>query len=334
MSVLKKKKMSILVFIVLPLLMLGCSSKNDESISVAEELQINQGAILKYEEDKYNLYDYKKDQYKLYEPNKAVVAYDKSSSNYIYSEDKKYYIVHNGEKNEVKDKEFTDIKISPNGKYISYFIEDEGLHLKGFETGKNKEMKIDSKVSISGVLYDWYDENIILYYGVSNDGVNGIFTYDLNNNKEDLIYKIDEGFLGFMKSSKENIIFLQIDFDNNKELMILNKSNNEVVLLTDKVELLQDIVIKNNEIYFVGKAYNDKESLYRINENKVQRLVFDFPSMVEADKGLSVDENGEILFIGKDDSSKNKAVYSCSEDKTISLVSDKASDYNFIRINE
>ncbi|HBJ1650288.1 hypothetical protein [Clostridium botulinum] len=334
MSVLKKKKMSILVFIVLPLLMLGCSSKNDESISVAEELQINQGAILKYEEDKYNLYDYKKDQYKLYEPNKAVVAYDKSSSNYIYSEDKKYYIVHNGEKNEVKDKEFTDIKISPNGKYISYFIEDEGLHLKVFETGKNKEMKIDSKVSISGVLYDWYDENIILYYGVSNDGVNGIFTYDLNNNKEDLIYKIDEGFLGFIKSSKENIIFLQIDFDNNKELMILNKSNNEVVLLTDKVELLQDIVIKNNEIYFVGKAYNDKESLYRINENKVQRLVFDFPSMVEADKGLSVDENGEILFIGKDDSSKNKAVYSCSEDKTISLVSDKASDYNFIRINE
>ncbi|NFA41054.1 hypothetical protein EXM65_00355 [Clostridium botulinum] len=334
MSVLKKKKMSILVFIVLPLLMLGCSSKNDESISVAEELQINQGAILKYEEGKYNLYDYKKDQYKLYEPNKAVVAYDESSSNYIYSEDKKYYIVHNGEKNEVKDKEFTDIKISPNGKYISYFIEDEGLHLKVFETGKNKEMKIDSKVSISGVLYDWYDENIILYYGVSNDGVNGIFTYDLNNNKEDLIYKIDEGFLGFMKSSKENIIFLQIDFDNNKELMILNKSNNEVVLLTDKVELLQDIVIKNNEIYFVGKAYNDKESLYRINENKVQRLVFDFPSMVEADKGLSVDENGEILFIGKDDSSKNKAVYSCSEDKTISLVSDKASDYNFIRINE
>ncbi|NFG23323.1 hypothetical protein JW813_11690 [Clostridium botulinum] len=334
MSVLKKKKMSILVFIVLPLLMLGCSSKNDESISVAEELQINQGAILKYEEDKYNLYDYKKDEYELYEPNKAVVAYDKSSSNYIYSEDKKYYIVHNGEKNEVKDKEFTDIKISPNGKYISYFIEDEGLHLKVFETGKNKEMKIDSKVSISGVLYDWYDENIILYYGVSNDGVNGIFTYDLNNNKEDLIYKIDEGFLGFMKSSKENIIFLQIDFDNNKELMILNKYNNEVVLLTDKVELLQDIVIKNNEIYFVGKAYNDKESLYRINENKVQRLVFDFPSMVEADKGLSVDENGEILFIGKDDSSKNKAVYSCSEDKTISLVSDKASDYNFIRINE
>ncbi len=334
MSVLKKKKMSILVFIVLPLLMLGCSSKNDESISVAEELQINQGAILKYEEGKYNLYDYKKDEYELYEPNKAVVAYDKSSSNYIYSEDKKYYIVHNGEKNEVKDKEFTDIKISPNGKYISYFIEDEGLHLKVFETGKNKEMKIDSKVSISGVLYDWYDENIILYYGVSNDGVNGIFTYDLNNNKEDLIYKIDEGFLGFMKSSKENIIFLQIDFDNNKELMILNKSNNEVVLLTDKVELLQDIVIKNNEIYFVGKAYNDKESLYRINENKVQRLVFDFPSMVEADKGLSVDENGEILFIGKDDSSKNKAVYSCSEDKTISLVSDKASDYNFIRINE
>ncbi|WP_252222661.1 MULTISPECIES: hypothetical protein [unclassified Clostridium] len=333
MSVLKKKKMSILVFIVLPLLMLGCSSKNDEHVSVAEELQINQGAILKYEEDKYNLYDYKKDDYKLYEPNKSVVAYDESSSNYIYSEDKKYYIVHNGEKSEVKDKEFTDIKISPNGKYISYFIEDEGLHLKVFETDRNKEVKINSKVSVSGVLYDWYDENSILYYGVSNDGVNGIFTYDLDNNKENLIYEIDEGFLGFIKCSKENIIFLQIDFDNNKELMILNKSNNEVVLLTDEIELLQDVIIKNDEIYFVGKAYNDKESLYRINEDKVQRLVFDFPSIVEVDKGLSIDKNGKILFIGKDDSSKKKSVYSCSEDKTISLVSDKASDYDFIRFN-
>ncbi|NFT07766.1 MULTISPECIES: hypothetical protein [Clostridium] len=333
MSVLKKKKMSILVFIVLPLLMLGCSSKNDEHVSVAEELQINQGAILKYEEDKYNLYDYKKNDYKLYEPNKSVVAYDESSSNYIYSEDKKYYIVHNGEKSEVKDKEFTDIKISPNGKYISYFIEDEGLHLKVFETDRNKEVKINSKVSVSGVLYDWYDENSILYYGVSNDGVNGIFTYDLDNNKENLIYEIDEGFLGFIKCSKENIIFLQIDFDNNKQLMILNKSNNEVVLLTDEIELLQDVIIKSDEIYFVGKAYNDKESLYRINEDKVQRLVFDFPSIVEVDKGLSIDKNGKILFIGKDDSSKKKAVYSCSEDKTISLVSDKASDYDFIRFN-
>ncbi|WP_252249280.1 hypothetical protein [Clostridium sp. VAP23] len=333
MSMLKKKKMSILVFIVLPLLMLGCSSKNDEHVSVAEELQINQGAILKYEEDKYNLYDYKKNDYKLYEPNKSVVAYDESSSNYIYSEDKKYYIVHNGEKSEVKDKEFTDIKISPNGKYISYFIEDEGLHLKVFETDRNKEVKINSKVSVSGVLYDWYDENSILYYGVSNDGVNGIFTYDLDNNKENLIYEIDEGFLGFIKCSKENIIFLQIDFDNNKQLMILNKSNNEVVLLTDEIELLQDVIIKSDEIYFVGKAYNDKESLYRINEDKVQRLVFDFPSIVEVDKGLSIDKNGKILFIGKDDSSKKKAVYSCSEDKTISLVSDKASDYDFIRFN-
>ncbi|WP_252226029.1 hypothetical protein [Clostridium sp. ZBS2] len=334
MNVLKKKKMSILVLIVLPLLMLGCSSKNAEPISVAEELQINQGTILKYEEDKYNLYNYKEDEYKLYEPNKAVVAYDKSSSNYIYSEDKKYYIVHNGEKNEVKDREFTDIKISPNGKYISYFIEDEGLHLKVFETDKNKEMKINSKVSVSGVLYDWYDENIILYYGISSDGINGVFTYDLDNNKENLIYKIDEGYLGFIKSSKENIIFLQIDFDNNKELMMLNKSNNEVVLLTDKIELLQDVIIKNDEIYFVGKAYNDKESLYKVNGNKVQRVVFDFPSIVEVGKGLSIGENGEILFIGKDNSSKKKAVYSCSEDKTISLVSDKANDYDFIKFNE
>lgn len=132
---------------------------------------------------------------------------------------------------------------------------------------------------------------------------------------------------------KRKYYFLQIDFDNNKQLMILNKSNNEVVLLTDEIELLQDVIIKSDEIYFVGKAYNDKESLYRINEDKVQRLVFDFPSIVEVDKGLSIDKNGKILFIGKDDSSKKKAVYSCSEDKTISLVSDKASDYDFIRFN-
>ncbi|AOR23927.1 hypothetical protein [Clostridium taeniosporum] len=334
MSVLKKKKISILVFIVLPLLMLGCSPKNEQPISVAEEVEINQGAILKYQEHKYNLYNYKEDKYNLCNSNEAIVDYDKPSSNYIYVEDEKYYIVHNGEKSEVKDPKFTDIKISPNGKYISYFIEEEGLRLKVFETSKNKEIKIKSKVSISGVLYDWYDENSILYYGVSDDGINGIFIYNLNNNEEQLIYKIDEGYLGFIKSLKENVVFLQIDFNNNKEIVMFNKSNKQATLLTDQIESLYDVVIKGDEIYFVGKLYNDKESLYKIYKNKVKRIVYDFPSIVEVNKGISISENGDILFIGKDTNSKNKAVYSCSADNTISLVSDKADDYYFIKFNE
>lgn len=160
------------------------SWKKDNTPSVAEDVKINLGAVLKSEEGNYKLYNYKNGKYEQEKDNNVILAYDKSSSNYICVEDGKHYIVSNTHKSEIKDSNYTGIKLSKGGKYLSYFIDDNGLKLKIFDTNENNQIEIKSNVSISGTLYDWYDDDTLVYYGVSDDGVNGLFTYNIKEKKK------------------------------------------------------------------------------------------------------------------------------------------------------
>ena len=161
------------------------------------------------------------------------------------------------------------------------------LKLKIFDTNGNKEIEMKSNVSISGTLYDWYDVNTLVYYGVSNDGVNGLFTYNIKENKEELLYKIKEGYLAFIKGTIDNVVFLQLTLENNKELIMIDKKTKDVKLLTDNIEELSDIIINKEKIYFTGKISDNVSSVYELKNNKAKRLVFDFPTVVKTEKGLN-----------------------------------------------
>lgn len=331
MNSIQRKSMRILAFIVFPLFVLGCSPKESGLTKATEGLQLSLGAILKSDQGNYKVYDYKSGEYTLSDSDELVLAYDKSSSSYILVENGKHYVSHNGQKFEIKDEDYSSIKLSPNANYISYFVEDEGLKLKLFETKNNKEIQFKSNVSISGTLYDWYDKDTIVYYGVSNDGTNGLFTYNIKENDEQLLYKIDEGYLAYIKGTIDNVIFLQLTLENNKELMIIDKNTKNVKNLTDKIESISDVIIKDNDVYFTGKADGNSESIYKLENDKPKRLIFDFPTIVRIEKGLKLAENGEILFIGSNQSDLNKQeVYSYSEDGTISVLSKGATDYVFL----
>lgn len=331
MNSIKRKYLRILVFIVFPLFVLGCSAKVDEQTKTTEAIKLNSGAVLKSEQGSYKLYDYQNGQYKQIDSNNIVLAYDKTSSSYIEVEDGKHYVVHNGYKMEIKDEAYSGLKLSPDASYISYFIDNDGLKLKLFETQDNKEIEVKSNVTISGTLYDWYDSNTLVYYGVSNDGVNGLFTYDIKENKEELLYKIDEGYLAFIKGTVDNVLFVQLTLENNKELMIIDKKSKEVKMLSDKIDELSDIIVQNNKVYFTGRVSGDNNSLYELNDNRAKRLIFDFPTIVQIEKGLKVDEKGNILFIGSSESNLNEQqVYSYSEDGTISVLSKSGTDYIFL----
>ncbi|SFC96302.1 hypothetical protein [Clostridium uliginosum] len=327
----RKKYLRFLTFIIFPLFLLGCSSGKEDITKVTEEIKLNSGSALKSENGSYKLYNYEDGKYIPAQQNSMIVAYDKASSSYIYMEDEKHYIVHNGYKMEVKDKNHSDIKISPKGNYVSYFMEDEGLKLKIVTTKDNNEVKLNSNVSISGTLYDWYDEKNLVYYGINDDGVNGIFTYNLDTNKEELLYKLEGGYLSFIKASKNDLIFIQINLENQKELMIINKQSKETKKLSNQIEDLSDLIVYNDTIYFTGKVYGDTNSLYKINSDKVKRIIFDFPSMVKMEKGLSLDENGNILFVGAKGVSEDEAIYSFSEDGTIAVRSKTAKEYVFLQ---
>lgn len=333
MKILKRKCLSSLAFIVLPLLMLGCSSEKTKTNTpnVAEEIKLNSGAVLKSEEGIYKVYNYENGKYEKSKINNVILAYDKSSSNYISVEDNKPYVVNGGKKIEIKDTGYSDLKLSKDGKYISYFIEDNGLKLKIFDSNENKEIEMKSDVSISGTLYDWYDVNTLVYYGVSNDGVNGLFTYNIKENKEELLYKIKEGYLAFIKGTIDNVVFLQLTLENKKELIMIDKKTKDVKLLTDNIEELSDIIIDKEKIYFTGKIFGNTDSLYELINNKAKRLVYDFPAEVKIKKGLKLDENGNILFVGSNNAnSKEEQVYTYAQDGSISAVSKESVDFVFL----
>ncbi len=331
MKLSKGKCWSILILVVLSLFVLGCSAKQGETPSKTEQINLNLGAVLKSEDGSYKLYNYEDGKYGNAKSNSIVLTYDKSSSNYVTVEDGKDYVVSAKNKFEIKDSNYSELKLSKGGKYISYFIDDDGLKLKVFDTSQNKQIEIKSNVSISGILYDWYDTDTLIYYGVSDDGVNGLFIYNIKENKEELLYNIKNGYLAYLKGIDNNVVFIQLTLENKKELMMINKQTKEVKLLSNDIEELTDVEIYNNKIYFTGKATNNVDSLYELDDNKAKRLVFDFPAVVKVGKGLEIDENGNILFIGANKlNDTEEQIYTYTKDGSISSVSKNSTDYAFI----
>lgn len=331
MKLSKGKGLSILVFIVFSLFIVGCSAEKEQTPSKTEQINLNLGAVLKSENGSYKLYNYQDGKYGDTKSDSVVLTYDKSSSNYITVENGKDYVVTSKHKFEINDSNYNNLKLSKGGKYISYFIDNNGLKLKIFDTNEDKPIDIKSKVTISGNLYDWYDTDTIVYYGVSDDGVNGLFTYNIKENKEELLYNIKAGYLAYLKGIDDNVVFVQLTLENKKELMMINKQTKEVKLLSNDIDKLTDIVMYNDKLYFTGKAVNNVNSLYELDNNKIKRLVFDFPAVVKVEKGLKIDENGNILFIGSNKlNDTEEQIYTYAKDGSISSVSENSTDYAFV----
>ena len=334
MGPVKRKYLSMIAFIVLPLCLFGCSTasdKADAASNVAEEIILNSGAILKSEEGSYNLYNYEDGKYSKMNVDDVVLAYDKESSIYICTENGVNYFVRDGKKNDIKDKDISGLKLSKEGEYISYFIQDNGLKLRIYNTSHNEEIKIDSNVTISGTLYDWYDKDTLVYYGVSDDGVNGLFTYNIKDNKEELLYKINEGFLAYLKGTQDDVLFIQITLENKRTLMVIDKNTKNVETLSLDMDEIKDIVKSDDKYYAVGKGRDNVESLYEVKAGSVKRLVYDFPASVNVEKELALDDNGDVLFIGsKDGVTSEEQIYKYSSDGTVSLIQNTGTDYAFV----
>lgn len=329
----KRWYLSILAFIVFPLLILGCSSsvKDEKVPNAAEDIKLNSGAVLKSEDGNYKVYNYDNGQYNLANTDNVILAYDKNSSSYICIQNEKPCVIHNGQRFSIKDEGYSELKLSPEGGYISYFVDDNGLKLKIFKTSDNNQVEIKSEVSISGTLYDWYDSDTLVYYGVSNDGINGLFTYNIKEGQEKLLYKVKEGYLAYLKGTDDNVLFLQLTLDNNKQLMMIDKKTKDTKVLTDKIQELSDIIVNKDKIYFTGKVLNNVNSLYEIKDNKTKRLVFDFPAKVDTKKGLAIDKNGSVLFVGSSgEDSSDEEIYAYSQDGSVSSISKKSVDYVFL----
>lgn len=323
-----KKRVLVISSIVSSWLFISGCSRTLEAPS--EKITLLNGAIAREENGNHTNYNLTEGKYNKLEIDKVIVGYETDSGNYIYEKDGKVFIHYKNEEIEILDENIMDIKLSPDGEYYSYFRKDKYMELVIKSIGNNKEIKINTTVAISGNLMDWNDKDNIIYYGIDENKTNGIFRYNIATGEEELIYKLESGYLEFLKSSKDGIIFLQETIDNKRILKSIDKDKN-IKIITENIIELKDIEVTEKGIFVLGKMKGDNHSIYEIKDGKVSRLIYDFPNIIHLEKGLSSDANGNILFIGSTDSFGKENIY-IYEDGYVKALTNDNLKYYFVDI--
>lgn len=294
-----------------------------------EEFIVSKGAVAREEQGNHTNYNLTEGKYNKLETEKVIVSYDTISGNYIYEKDGKVFTQYKNKSTEIVDSNIINLKLSPGGEFYSYFNKDEYMQLVVKSIKDNKEIKINSTVAISGKLMDWSSDKDIVYYGI-DESTNGIFSYDINSSKEELIYELDYGYLEFIKSFSGEVLFLQDSGANRKVLKSINKDT-KVNIISENVSELKDIVVTEKGIFLLGKIKEENNSIYELRDGIFTRLVYDFPNIVHLEKGLSCDENGELLFIGSIDSFDKENIYKYENGYIKSITNDN-SKYYFVNV--
>lgn len=333
--VLKKRPIYILIFLSFSFILTACTQKKVQNNGLTSDnvkaIKVQYGAVLLEENGKYNNLDFVDGKYENLKTNDIITNYNVESGTYIFLRDNKHYIYHDGKEIEIKDKNYNFMKISKDGSYVSYMTYDDRYKLKVLSLKNDKEVNIDSDVAISGDFYDFLGNDSIVYYGISNDNVNGVFRFNLNTKKEELLYKLNSGYVEFLKSSDDGVLILQNTGDN-KSLLKNIGLDNSVEDISDRFKSIKDIIKVSGGYYVLGTETENLPSLYDIDKENSKRLVYSFPKNINVDKGLSFDKNKNILFIGSNDTGNKEEVFSYSNG-SVFLVSNREGIYNFINVN-
>lgn len=329
-----KVPMYILIILSLSLTFISCNSKSniENSNLNLQPINLEKGSVLLESNGKYKVFDLQEDKYHGISNDRVIINFNKESGTYVFVKDGKHYIYYKGKEIPIKDSNYNFIKISYDGRYVSYMSYDNGYNLKVISLEDDKEINIKSKVAISGNLYDFIKNDKLVYYGISEDKINGIFTYDLKENKEELLYNLKSGgYVDFLKGDLNSVFVFQQKANNEKILLEINAENKNINNISNSFKSINDLEKQDNSYYILGEAFDDTKSLYKLKDKNIKKLVFSFPSSINMKKGIQISNSG-ILFIGSNSSEGKEEVFSY-KDNSVSLISNKEGNYNFININ-
>lgn len=323
-----RKKVFLSGFIILiNIAFIGCNNTETEE----PKIELSKGAIAIENSGEYKIYNLKDNKYEIVDTDYIITSYDEESGTFILNDNGEIKINSLSKEYSVEvDETIVSPKVSLKGKYLSYFVKDGYLDLKIKDIENNTYVDFNSNVIISGDLIDWINEDTLVYYGIDNNRNNGVFTYNVSEKKENLLFKLDIGYVEYLKVIEENLIIVQ-EKDNKERFLKVINNEGELVETIDKIVEVSDVEVTNDGIYILGKLENNNYSLYKYSEGSIKRLVYDFPKLINLEKGLSKDIDGNIIFVGGDDNNTEKLYISV--DGTISQLEANEGKYYFIDIN-
>ena len=264
-----KRLMILIQLMITAVFFLGCKKESLEEIS---KISLNKGAFVD-ESTSYETFNFNSEN--TYEEidteGKVITNFNMKSNTYTFYKDNSFYVNYNSKDIKIEHNKIASLKISPEGDYVFYFINDEYLEPAVMDLKNEKEILLDNKAIISGQ---------------------------------------------FIEDTVLNIVSV----------------NGDITEISREVIDINDIESVNDKLYLLGKVKNNNYSIYEFDNGVIKRLVFDFPSVLYAEKGLSVNESNEILFVGSSSNEKKEHVYKYS-DGSVALVSNDITNCNFININ-
>lgn len=327
----KKKKLKVGLLALLCFSFVSCNNNIENKIDEEHvALELDRGAVILNNTSNSSIYNLVDGIYKIVEDKRNIVEYN-TNDTILYTEENKAIVEYKGKKIEINETTIINEKISPDGRYLLYFTGENALILKILDLEKEDYLEVKLEGSISGALVDWYGSEKIVFYGVNNNKENGLFVYNILNHSVDEIYKIQEGFVTYIKSFNSEVYICEKNFNDDIYLKRIDKDLN-VTLLSETMTDIYDIQVTEKGIYILGRKINDNISIYEHKGEDFERSIYNFPSYINVDSNLSVTEEGEILFIGSNSSPKELSVYKYS-DGSISTMSGTKGKYSFIKIN-
>lgn len=313
------------------LFLVSCINHENDKI---EGVKLNKGAIIQNDDGSYKNYNLQDGKYNKIENEETIRLYDIIDGKYVSEKNGKYFCFYDGKMKKLDNIKSSDsnLKLSPNGDFISYFSNNnEGYVINIMDFKTNKTIEFNSNVAISGLYLDWIDESHMVYYGISEEGINGIFIYDVTKKSEKLFYQLDGGIIQFLKSVDAGEICVEQTLEDKRLIKLIDKEGNDKGILSEDLMIVKDVVYNGENYYVLGKTSNNIPSIYKLEDGKTKRMIFGYPTKVDLEKGLSVDEEGNVLFIGESTESSTEELYTLKKDGLIKQIKSDSKEYNFVK---
>lgn len=283
--------------------------------------------------------------------NIADMVYNIKNSAYVYSvkvakgenfDNNKLVVIKDKRIKELKDfYAAVDLKINSSGDKLAFraFSKDaqesaEGLKIYDINNKKYIDMK--SKVLVSGDLYQWIDENRIIYYGgIENQkNSNKVYLYDFNSNKEEVYLDNIDGYCLYFAPINKDILFLARQVDGVK-LYCYDDTDKKAKAISGNVgEIYGSITdLKNGNVFLFAGEDGGNTSLYKFSaENlKLERITYDFPKKIDISSSMGLDGEGNVYFSGiqnEEDKQKKDVFMYNNKDHSINLISNHEGKYS------
>lgn len=214
---------------------------------------------------------------------------------------------------------FTDAKLSPFGDKIAVraYEKDDIFSALGliFFNSKGESIEFNSDVSVSGDVYNFFNEDIVLYYGPSHDKqfkYGTIYAYDFIKKVEYVYYTDLDGFLIKFSIDKEGFLFLNERIGFFDYISFFNPKTSKKVEYDERYENIYSIQsIGDGKFIFAANSVQKKYiDLYILdcNEGKLEKILDGEESKFTMVNNLEFKDN-EIFFTGKRDNSESNYIF-------------------------